>query len=257
MSEWWTYRLHDFLMFSPRAYARAVELYHEAVWPWNALAALIAFALFFVTVKLARTAPLIPAFASSAATPAPLPDWALVPAWWAYLAVVHMWLAVVFLPDHYAPIFWAANYVALLWMAQGILFAGAVFWAFRRRDLFAFTRSKRYVLASIATMSLALLGFPVIQFAISGSWHSIEVVGAAPDPTAMATLAMLGWLRPSRSTAANAQAARWLWRTLMALATVCTIFGALTRFAMNDHTAWLMLATLSISLVNLTDQGPR
>ena len=29
MSEWWTYRLSDFLMFSPAVYARMVERYHR------------------------------------------------------------------------------------------------------------------------------------------------------------------------------------------------------------------------------------
>ena len=33
MSEWWTYRLSDFLMFSPRTYYRLFELYNAEVWP--------------------------------------------------------------------------------------------------------------------------------------------------------------------------------------------------------------------------------
>ncbi len=33
MSEWWTYRLEDFLLFSPRVYWRMFELHNEAVWP--------------------------------------------------------------------------------------------------------------------------------------------------------------------------------------------------------------------------------
>ena len=38
MSEWWTYSLSDFLMFSPRTYYRLFELYNLAVWPWHVLA---------------------------------------------------------------------------------------------------------------------------------------------------------------------------------------------------------------------------
>ena len=33
MSEWWTYRLYDFLLFTPRTYYRLFELYNAAVWP--------------------------------------------------------------------------------------------------------------------------------------------------------------------------------------------------------------------------------
>jgi len=33
MSEWWTYSLSDFLMFSPAVYARMVERYHRELWP--------------------------------------------------------------------------------------------------------------------------------------------------------------------------------------------------------------------------------
>ena len=33
MSEWWTYRLSNFLLFSPRTYYRLFELYNAAIWP--------------------------------------------------------------------------------------------------------------------------------------------------------------------------------------------------------------------------------
>src|SRR5205807_4521090 len=33
MSEWWTYSLSDFLLFSPRTYYRLFELYNLALWP--------------------------------------------------------------------------------------------------------------------------------------------------------------------------------------------------------------------------------
>ena len=33
MSEWWTYTLSDFLLFSPRTYYRLFELHHRALWP--------------------------------------------------------------------------------------------------------------------------------------------------------------------------------------------------------------------------------
>ena len=38
MSEWWTYELSDFLLFSPRTYYRLFELYNRDVWPAQILA---------------------------------------------------------------------------------------------------------------------------------------------------------------------------------------------------------------------------
>ena len=37
MTEWWTYRPSDFLMFAPRTYWRLFELHNEAWWPAQAL----------------------------------------------------------------------------------------------------------------------------------------------------------------------------------------------------------------------------
>ena len=33
MSEWWTYRPSDFLLFAPRTYYRLFELYNAEIWP--------------------------------------------------------------------------------------------------------------------------------------------------------------------------------------------------------------------------------
>ena len=38
MSEWWTYRLDSFLMFSPRTYARLLEQANADLWPLQPLA---------------------------------------------------------------------------------------------------------------------------------------------------------------------------------------------------------------------------
>ena len=38
MSEWWTYSLSDFLLFSPRTYRRLFELYNAQVWPAHLVA---------------------------------------------------------------------------------------------------------------------------------------------------------------------------------------------------------------------------
>ena len=49
MSEWWSYRAEDFLLFSPRVYWRTFELHNAALWPLHfaTLAAGLATAFFF------------------------------------------------------------------------------------------------------------------------------------------------------------------------------------------------------------------
>ena len=40
MSEWWTYRPSDFLLFAPRTYYRLFELYNADIWPLHIVALL-------------------------------------------------------------------------------------------------------------------------------------------------------------------------------------------------------------------------
>jgi len=41
MSEWWTYRPANFLLFAPRTYYRLFELYNSEIWPGQVLALLV------------------------------------------------------------------------------------------------------------------------------------------------------------------------------------------------------------------------
>jgi hypothetical protein len=45
MSEWWTYRLSDLLLFSPRTYYRLFELYNAAIWPAQVVAITVGLAV--------------------------------------------------------------------------------------------------------------------------------------------------------------------------------------------------------------------
>src|SRR5215212_2754101 len=51
MSEWWTYALEDFLLFSPRVYWRMFELHNEAVWPLHVVALLLGSAILVWVVR--------------------------------------------------------------------------------------------------------------------------------------------------------------------------------------------------------------
>ena len=45
MTEWWTYGLSDFLMFSPQAYWRLVARHNDAWWPAQLLGIVCSFGL--------------------------------------------------------------------------------------------------------------------------------------------------------------------------------------------------------------------
>ena len=103
MSEWWTYRLSDFLMFSPQVYWRLVERYNREAWPLHLLM-LVAGSLL---LWLAATRP------AAAARPVA-----------GALAVVWLWVGWSFHHQTYAQINWAAEYAAIAFAIQAVLLAG-------------------------------------------------------------------------------------------------------------------------------------
>jgi len=63
MSEWWTYSLSDFLMFSSRSYYRLIESYNAAIWPAHLLALMAGLVVIVAIVRprqhLQRSAALV------------------------------------------------------------------------------------------------------------------------------------------------------------------------------------------------------
>ena len=102
MSEWWTYSLSDFLLFSPRTYYRLFDLYNAALWPAHVLALAIGFAILVLIVRGGdrwnRAAGLL-------------------------LAACWLWVAWAFLFNRYATINWAATWFAGLFVVQAALLA--------------------------------------------------------------------------------------------------------------------------------------
>ena len=91
MSEWRTYTLSDFLLFSPRTYYSLFELYNAEIWP----AQIVALALGVVLVGLLWR---------------PRAGQGRIVA--AILAFCWIWVAWAFHWRHYATINWAATYFA-------------------------------------------------------------------------------------------------------------------------------------------------
>jgi hypothetical protein len=178
MSEWWTYSLRDLLLFSPRTYYRLFELHNLEWWPLP----LVTLALGAALLVLARRG------GERAGR------WAL-----ALLAACWLWVAWAWQLQRYAPINWAAEYFAWMWAAQGMLLLAA---AWRGRfDATPPAWRRRF---GIALAGYALALHPLLAPALGRGWAQAEVLGMAPDPTALFTLGVLlalplryrAWLAP-------------------------------------------------------------
>jgi len=160
MSEWWTYRPSDFLMFSPRIYWRLFASINESFWPLQPL--VIALALAW----LAR------ARAHRVAAGA--------------LALAVAVVAWAFLWQRFAPINWPARGFAIAFAVLAVLLVAlSIGPALRGTSRWP---RRRFGGALIAW---ALLGQPLLAPAFGRPWLQAEVFALAPDPTAIATL---GWL---------------------------------------------------------------
>src|SRR6187402_1638303 len=100
MSEWWTYRPSDFLLFAPRTYYRLFELYNTDIWPLQ-IAALLAGAAIWVLICNRA--------ASSGSVIGVL------------LATYWLWVAWAFHWQRYATINWAAGYFAVGFAIEALL----------------------------------------------------------------------------------------------------------------------------------------
>ena len=167
MSEWWTYRLGSFLLFSPRTYLRLHELYNAGIWP----AQLAGLALGIGVVALAHLA------RPAAARSVPL-----------LLALAWLIVAWAYHLRHYATINWAATYFAAAFALQAALFVAC---ALRRGGLaFVAARTPRTRIG-VALAIFAMLVQPALGVVLGRSASQVEYFGVAPDPTVVATLGVL------------------------------------------------------------------
>ena len=166
MSEWWTYRPSDFLLFAPRTYYRLVETYNAELWPLQAVALGAALALVALSWRRARHAGRLVALVLAFA--------------WGFIAWRFHW-------ERYATINWAAVYFAGAFALQAALLAwtGLV----GGLDYGGTSRRRRY--AGLALMVTALAVVPFAALAAGRPWRQLEVAGMSPDPTAILTLGLL------------------------------------------------------------------
>ena len=193
MTEWWTYGLTDFLMFSPEAYWRMVARHNAAWWPAQlaagALPAAFAALLWVGPPRFARVLLLA-------------------------LALAWGWLGWSFHWQHYAQIFLAAPWTAAACGAQGLLLLAA-----------AGAAPLRAAAAPVPVPAWALLAlalcYPLLAPLTRHPWPHAEVFAFMPEPTALATLGVLAGLRPL---------AAWLRVLLAVVPLLSLLLGAATRW---------------------------
>lgn len=226
MTEWWTYRPSDFLMFSPRIYWRLFQSINQAWWPAQLL--LVGAPLAWIAARTQRRL----AWADRIALPA------------IFLAGCWSLVAWAFLHQRFAPINWIADTYAVAFAVAALgllaLAAGA-----RLQTLDGGARAR------IATglVLWALVAHPLLAVLSGRPWQQAEVVGLAPDPTALATLGFLLVVRPYRG------AARWLrWLLCGSAVGWCLISGA-TLATMESPQAAVPLATVLLALIASRAKG--
>lgn len=169
MTEWWTYRLSDFLLFSPRTYHRLLHLYNESLWPAQPVVTLLWVVLLIALWRGLAWAPRV----------------AMI-----VLATSWGWIAWAFHAERYAAINWAATAFAVAFGLQALLMA-----------VLALAGGSRFATAwqGFALLSWALLGQPWLGMAFGRPWQEAEWFGLAPDATAIGTLGLLlMWVPASR-----------------------------------------------------------
>ena len=212
MSEWWTYRLSDFLLFAPRTYYRLFELYNAAIWPGQLATIVLGLALLALLLAPGRARGRVVS---------------------AVLAVCWLWVAWAYLWMRYATINWAASWFAAGFAVEALLLilVGAV-----GGGLLLARTADRVRRTGVGIFLFALAVQPLIGPLLGRSWRQVELFGVAPDPTVVATLGIL------------TAAARTRWELMVIPLIWCAISGA-TLWTMEAPDAWIMPGAAGVAVV--------
>jgi hypothetical protein len=213
MSEWWTYSLSDFLLFSARTYYRLFELYNIDIWPAQSVALALGCKLLALLWR--------PRAGQGRAIAA-------------ILALCWIWVAWAFHWRHFATINWAATYLAYAFAFEALLLI--VFGVFGD-DLAFEPRSPTHHIG-FALVLFAVVGQPLIAPLVGRGFLQAEVFGVAPDPTVVATLGTL-----------LAGGRRALWRMGIIPLVSCVLSGAVTWTLGSTDAPVMLVAALTVLAV--------
>ena len=214
-----SWELEDFLPFSPQAYWRLFALANEATWPAQPF--LIAGGTLLVLFLLTGRRP--------------SPRW-LGPT----LGAAWLWVGWQFVALRYGTLNWAAPTLVWAFYAQGAFLAVL---GLSGRPVFA--GRGRGARAGAGLLAAAILVWPVLAFVDGRAWREAEVFAVAPDPTAVATFALL------------ALAARGRWAALLCVVPALWLaLSALTLVTMGVWRGWAVLAALLAGLAACAVRRP-
>jgi hypothetical protein len=214
MSEWWSYRPEDFLLFSPRVYWRMFELHNAALWPLQLLTlAAGVLAILLVAWRPRGHARWIAFFLA---------------ALWAFVGWSFLW-------NRYTTINWAAAYVAPAFAVEAmlLLIAGTL------PHGLTFDRRGPAAWAGYLLLAFALAGQPLLGPLQGRGWTSSEIFGIAPDPTVIGTLGLLLLARGK------------LFPLLIPIPVLWCVLSGMTFWTMRAPETWAPFAAAALTLAVL------
>jgi hypothetical protein len=211
MSEWWTYRLTSFLLFSPQTYYRTIERYNLEIWPAQLVGVAIGLAIIALLMVKGATRERIIA---------------------ALLAGGWLWIGWAFHYQRYTQINWVAPWIAAAFALESLLLA-AIGGIAHRIVLWPAGREFRIAIALIA---LIVVCYPLLAPLSGRPWTTAEAFGVAADPTALVTVAILALARGR---------IKWL---LLVIPTLWCLFTVLTLWAMRSPEAVVVAGAALLAL---------
>ena len=167
MGDLTTYRLSDFVLFSATTYFRQFELYNHASWPLHLLAVAFSLVIIYALWKKPRRAARLVAV---------------------LLVVSWLWVAWAFLYQRFNQIHIVANWYALGFVLQASLLA---WYGVIQNQFVPVSRNCLRVKLGTGLFFVAFILYPFIPFLSGRHWLQLEMIFLAPDPTVLATLAIL------------------------------------------------------------------
>lgn len=215
MADWFSYAPSDVLLFGPDVYWRLFALHNQSLWPLP----LVALGTGVVILG------------------------GLTTRWrWRSQAI---WLAIAlafvgsahFIAVRYAPINWPMTHAAWLFVAQAMLIVAAMVAGALSLQNLAPGLARA---SGIGLLAYAVLVHPLVGLGFGRPLDQAEIMGLAPDPTALASLGLLLLVRPSP------------WRVALSMLPVTwCVVSAATLFGLGEPQGWILLTALGIWLVGI------
>jgi hypothetical protein len=224
MSEWWSYRPSDFLMFSSRVYYRQIESFNADHWPLHIALFAVFIYLLFACFKQ-RTLHIRISFI-------------LLSGMWAFISLDYFRAYLV-------TIHWGVRYAIYAFLLQAVLLL------LRGISGFGISLPQRNAVrwTGIALIMGALVVFPFLGVLSGRGYESAEVVGAMPTPTVIATLGFL-----------LAAGLRRVDLVLMVVPVLWCLVDSVTVYTMRQPDWWvapaMMVVTLTVAFLNRKQPSP-